>query len=280
MLEFAIANLLHTETTFEIPSSLGKWEFVRAAKYSEFLGAISKGMCANTYFASLDRIGPTSSDSDFTLACDEIVDICLLLSFLAARCVAPSGTTGQSQIQFFQLGDNFVVPRAIEGFRGIMVPSLAQFFSTWLATGYPAYQNRTLRLQLCHWLSGLTCFSLEDIYLSAGVQMDIVKQRERAATGNLGLKYFQGMTSASARYSLSPLGNDYKNMRNDIVHEGVLSGSNFAGKSKSECAAVVADTLNWLDSYVLAVIGVLGTPGLPRWRGQDLERGLPSVSVR
>lgn len=79
-------------------------------------------------------------------------------------------------------------------------------------------------------------FSLEGLYLAAGVQMDIVKQQERRETGNRGLTYFDGMVSASNRYSLSPLGSDYKDMRNDIVHEGLLSGSNFRGKSKSQCA--------------------------------------------
>ena len=111
--------------------------------------------------------------------------------------------------------------------------------------------------------------------------MDIVKQLERTATSNPNLKYFQGMTSASARYSLTPLGNDYKAMRNDIVHEGVLSGSNFRNKAKSHCATVIADTLNWLDSYILAVIGkTTEVSRLPRWKGIDFERGLPSISVR
>ena len=110
--------------------------------------------------------------------------------------------------------------------------------------------------------------------------MDIVKQRERAATGNYGLTYFQGMTSASTRYSLTALGTDYKNMRNDIVHEGVLSGSNFPNKSKSQCATVIADTLNWLDAYALGVINIPAPPGSPRWKGKDLETGLPTVSIR
>ena len=52
--------------------------------------------------------------------------------------------------------------------------------------------------------------------------MDIVKQCEIAATGT-NLTYYDGMISASTRFSLSPLGRDYKDMRNDIVHEGILS---------------------------------------------------------
>lgn len=89
------------------------------------------------------------------------------------------------------------------------------------------------------------------------------------------------MVSASRRYSIPPLGSDYKNMRNDIVHEGLLSGSNFPAKTKADCAAVVSDALNWLDSYVLAVIQKSNSlTNLPRWKGADLESGLAALLLR
>ncbi len=281
MLEFAIANLLCDEVSFEVPSSLGNWEFVRTYNYADLVREIDKGMCGNTYYVSLVGVGPTSSDADFRTACDEIIDICLVLSFLGARCVTPSGTTGQSEIKFIALGDSFVRSRSIVGFPVVKPASFAQFFSDWLSGIYPKFWSRRLRLQLCHWLSGLTCFTLEDIYLSAGVQMDIVKQLEKAASNNQNLTYFQGMKSASNRYSLTALSNNYKAMRNDLFHEGVLSGSNFKNKTKSECAVVVAETLNWLDSYILAVIGKSNSvQGLPRWKEIEIEQYLPSISVR
>jgi hypothetical protein len=72
----------------------------------------------------------------------------------------------------------------------------------------------------------------------------------------------------------------YKDMRNDIVHEGVLSGSNFTGRSKADCAEVTAKTLNWLDQYVVAVLGLSGQIfGLPRWDGNTLRAGLPAITV-
>lgn len=111
--------------------------------------------------------------------------------------------------------------------------------------------------------------------------MDIIKQHEWLASRGAQLTYFQGMTSASSRYGLTPLGQDYKNMRNDIVHEGVLSGSNFTGRSKAQCADVLADTLNWLDQYVLSVLGLAGQlSNTPRWCGVSLLNNLPSISVR
>ena len=35
MLAFTIANLLLDEISFEVPSELGKWEFVREGNYTE-----------------------------------------------------------------------------------------------------------------------------------------------------------------------------------------------------------------------------------------------------
>lgn len=280
MLEFTIANLLLEEESFEVPSAFGKWEFGRFGEYAKNALAIrEKGMCGNTYFASLESIVHSSDIKDFQAACDEIIDICLVLSFLTARCVTPTGNTEQSEMRFLFLEDKFVLARSIVGFPEIKPSALAHYFSDWLTLAYPAYKKRTLRLQLCHWLSGLTCFSLEDIFLSAGVQMDIIKQREKAHPKQM-LAYFEGMCLASARYKFPPLGHDFKSMRNDIVHEGVLSGSNFPGKTKSECAAVVADTLNWIDTYILSVLGKPNTlPGLPRWIGTDLEHGLPALTI-
>lgn len=281
MLQFAITNLRLDETAFEIPSTVGAWEFDRAPNYQQLLPNLDNGMCGNTFFATNEAIDLRTADADFVTVCSEIIDICLVLSFLNARCVTPSGTTAQSSPQFMQLGDDFIRARAIDGFDDLKTPSMTALFANWLNPSYASYRQRGLRLQLSHWLSGLTCFSLEDIYLSVGVQMDVIKQRERAATGNPGLTYFQGMTSASTRYGLTPLGNDYKNMRNDIVHEGVLSGANFAAKSKADCAAVIADTLNWLDRYVLTVLGLAGhITNVPRWRQAILLHQLPALTVQ
>ena len=158
-----------------------------------------------------------------------------------------------------QLGDDFIRARAIDGFEDLKTPSTTALFVNWLTTAYAAYNQRGLRLQLSHWLGGLTCFSLEDIYLSVGVQMDLIKQRERTATGNNGLTYFQGMTSASTRYGLPALGNDYKNMRNDIVHEGVLSGSNYVGQ--------VEGRLHWCRCRHAELAGPVRAVGPSGWRG-------------
>lgn len=280
MIEFTIANLITEENSFEVQCDSGFWKFEKHSKYLEHKKAIEDGMCGITFFASNDNVTPNTTDDDFELACDEIIDICLLLSFIDSKSVVPVGTTPQSDILFFQLGDDFLRCRSILGIPKLQVHSLADFFSDWSSKIYPMYKSRKLRLQLSHWLSGQTCFTLEDVYLLVGVQMDMIKQAEMAETGN-DLTYFQGMINASNRFSINQLSNDYKSMRNDILHEGVLSGSNFRNKTKLECSNVIADTLNWLDNYILSVISKNNTiNNLPRWIGNDLSNGLPSISIR
>lgn len=280
MLEFWIADLKSDETEFSVPATLGVWEFRRRDDYPSILSKIENGQCAATYYAYNESISHSTSDHEFSGVTGELIDSCLILSFIQAACVTPSGTTPQSDAMFLQLGDSFVRPRAIAGFPALSLNgTFASIFSGGISNLSGAFQSRRLRLFLSHWISGLTCFSLEDLFLSVGVQMDIIKQCEIAVTGS-NLTYYDGMVSASSRYNLQQLTNDYKNMRNDIVHEGVLSGSNFQGKDKAQCAEVVAASLNWIDTYVCAVLGLNASPATtPRWKGIHLESGLPALSL-
>ena len=283
MISFLITNLITDECNFSVTGTLGEWEFLCSSNYSDLISPIlNKGACGNTFTASLNSVSNRSSDSDFSQCCDEIINISLVLSFLQARCITPSGTTNFSDIQFIQLGDDFIPARGIVGFQELKpTSSYADVFSNWSTGAHQEFISKRLRLFLAHYLSGLTCFTLEDLFLSLGVQMDLVKQEERRLTGNNGLTYRQGMKSASSRYGITPLNIDYTKMRNDIVHEGVLSGSNFSNKTKSECSAVIVDTLNWVDSYILSMLNLSSkVSSTQRWKVRDVEHGLPSISVR
>lgn len=280
MIEFWIADLKSDETEISIPACIGSWEFRRRDDYAAVLSKIEKGQCAATYYAYNESITHKTPDQDFVAITGELIDICLILSFVTATCVTPEGTTPQSDALFLELGDSFVRSRAIAGFPPLpMNTTYSDFFSGGMARLAGHFQARRLRLFLSHWISGLTCFSLEDLFLSIGVQMDIIKQCEIAATGKK-LTYYDGMLSASSRYSIQPLASDYKNMRNDIVHEGVLSGSNFKSKNKEQCAEVVATSLNWIDGYICAVLGLNASPAItPRWKAKQIEGGLPALSL-
>lgn len=288
MFQLNIANLQVKDSTFEIPGAIGVWEFKRFGNYDSAIRNIEDGLCAHTHIATNKNVDFSTCEADLVAVCGEITDICLVLSFLNARCVAPTGTTAWSQPQIMGLGDQYIKPRAILGFEQLTTMSLTSLFCNWTIKDYDQYKQRKLRLQLTHWLSGLTCFSLEDLYLSAGVQMDLIKQIETFGSTSPRLTYFNGMLSASGRYGIEPLDNNFKNMRNDIVHEGCLSGTNFPNRSKLDCANVIASTLNWIDAYILKVLGMAGkvakTPRWvgderPRWVGDQLNAGLPAFSI-
>ena len=56
-------------------------------------------------------------------------------------------------------------------------------------------------------------------------------------------------------------------MRNELIHDGQLIGSRFAGP-KEACAEVIADVFNWFDEYMHAALG-LGTPRKTRFEKAD-----------
>lgn len=278
MIEMWIADLRSNEVTFSVPGAVGRWDFHRRDDYESLLDLENKGQCALTYYSSNETVTAQTSDADFILATDELIDACLLLSFFTASCVTPSSSTPQSDCMFVNMGDAFIRPRAIRGFEQLqLTSSYHQFFSNGMSAIRSTMAPRQLRLFLSHWISGLTCFSLEDLFLAIGVQMDIVKQCEIARTG-FSKNYFQGMESASTHYGIPMLGSDYKNMRNDIVHSGKLSDRNFPNKGKNDCAMVIAETLNWIDKYVCAVLGISSLS--LRWSGPSLASGLPSLTVQ
>ena len=43
-------------------------------------------------------------------------------------------------------------------------------------------------------------------------------------------------------------------MRNDLVHEGTLSGTKFPNKASPECAIAAAAGLSWIDDYMHAAL--------------------------
>jgi len=280
MLEFWITDLFSNEKNFIVPCTIGSWEFHQRDNYNEFIERMENGQCVPSYYAFNESIDLKTSDDDFDKAIGELIDICLVLSFITATCVTPKGTTPQSDIKFLQLGDSFIRPRAIRGFDNLHFGrTLSDLFNNGLICLNREFKNRRMRLFLSHWISGLTCFSLEDIFLYVGVLMDIVRQCEISETGS-NKTYFQGMESASNRYGIFKLGNEYKNMRNDIVHEGKLSGSNFSGRTKEDCAVVVSDALNWIDHYVWAVLAAPFPILENRWKPKDIEYCLPALSFQ
>lgn len=280
MLELAVTDLILPSSVFQVPSILGTWEFEPLGTTGTALAVILQGQCAVTYAASLPAITHTSPTSDLERAMYEALDICLILSFVTARCVTIRGGTPQSDIQFISLPDHFLRSRAIEGFPGLPLNApIGGLFASGITNLQAAMAPRNLRLLLSLWVGGLTCFNLEDLFMAVAVVMDVVKQSEMRALGGCELSYFKGMQNASKRYSIAPLSPAFKNMRNDLLHEGGLSGTNIPGLDKAAAADIVADTLAWVDRYVVAVLQLERfIAAAPRWIGADLAQ-LPALSL-
>jgi hypothetical protein len=276
---FVIADLQLPEISFAVPARFGTWEFERTAWFDDVAPALAKGQCGNTFNAFNEAVTLSISDADFDAVCEDLRNICLLLSFMNATCVTPTGSSQYSMPQMLTLGDSFVPSRAVRGFPELKPANSMSSFLTKGLSGFSSAQKRYLRLLMTHWISGLTCYTLEDLFLAVCVLLDIVKQIEISISGKK-LTYGQGMTVASKRLGIKPLQGAFTKMRNDLVHEGRLSGTNFKNRTKADCAQVAADTLNWLDEYLIATLGISGEfTGVPRWRQNDVEHYLPAFSL-
>ncbi len=53
-------------------------------------------------------------------------------------------------------------------------------------------------------------------------------------------------------------------MRNDLVHQGLLSGSKFPNKDRMECGLATAEALDWIDKYIFAALAMGSVPS-PRF---------------
>jgi len=116
MIEFWICDLKSEETGFVVPCVIGSWEFHQRDDYAKLMTGFEDGQCVPSYYTFNSTIGRSASDEEFEKSIGELIDICLILSFVTGACVTPKGTTPQSEIQFLQLGDSFIRPRAIRGF--------------------------------------------------------------------------------------------------------------------------------------------------------------------
>lgn len=68
---------------------------------------------------------------------------------------------------------------------------------------------------------------------------------------------FQAIQSASNRVGISPLNRDFKDMRNNLIHESKLLGGAFSGTDINACSAVAADLMNWFNEYIHSVLNLV-----------------------
>jgi hypothetical protein len=232
-----------------ITGSNGNWEFRRHSRYAETkLTLNSKVHSGITYFADHDDLG-ISSD---TVILDELMNLCLTLSYLTSNTVTINQTTVYSRISFLSLNDGYPREKGITGIRPVVNndADITQATNLMLA-GFN--QNKTdyhVNVIIHYWLDALSCWSLENLFLSACTILEIIKQAERRRIGDPSLHFFDAISSVSTNLAIPQLNRDWLNMRNDLTHEGHLSKVRFPNKTKGDCIMVCEDVLQWIDEFI------------------------------
>lgn len=271
MLGFWLINLIVPGDPEEasITCSSGQWFLQKSSEYMKCKDAISNNQCAHTYSIEI-----ATSMADGAAACDKSLDemtpILLGASFLSGLAVTSRASLPHSDISIIQATSHWPRERAM-GSGNSCVNNSHEFFKTlekFLVAWPTAGQSEKVLILIHHWLDALGCWSFEDLFLSATTLLQIIAATEERITGNSGLSYFQAVESASARAGIPALTRDFKDMRNNLIHEGQLLGGRFVGTDIDACASVAADLMNWFDEYMHSVL-ILGSLRKTRYSKYD-----------
>jgi hypothetical protein len=273
VLSFHVVNLLIPDDPEGIELTLpsGTWTLERHPQFAEFKQAMAGGQSAETYIlehqAATDR------------AFEELTPILLAASYLTGLSVTIRRSTMGSEVAIMQPSDHWPRARAMDRPSPVIATAaefkelVERFVQAWPGAG----RTEKARLLVHHWLDALACWSMEDLYLSATTLLQVIVATEAARQRKKRLDFYPGVEDAANHIGIRIPSNDFKNMRNELIHDGQLIGARFAGPDKKACAAVVADILNWFDEYVHAALR-LGAPRATRFRKADLM-GLNAYSI-
>lgn len=267
MLGFNVINLIVPDEpgSFDVNGSIGTWNFKKFDNYDENVKVLSSGVHAvMTYIADHPDLGSTHDDTMF----EEIAHLCLLSSFLSSNTVTINSTTVYSRFTIMQVGDGFPREKGLSGFQSICQnkDEFKDNLELMLASFSTVETDWHIELIIHYWLDSLSCWSLENLYLSACTILEVIKQGEIRRTGS-NLHFYDAIESVSNHFGITVLNRDWIKMRNDLIHEGHLSKARFAGKSKQECIEVCEDVMNWLDEFVFAAFNIGALPAQRFGRG-------------
>ena len=285
-LGYTLFNLIVPEdpATFQLRTAAGHWDFKQNRKYPQWKDAILKGSsCEITYDISTEVTVTNSRAAAMAAAYKELLPICLGASYLTGMTVRPVQGHLMSEVEFFFGGDHFPRERAMVP--GWPMASSQADFTADLETFVPAYlaveRSEKARLLIHHWLDTLACWSLEDLTLGTATILEIIKTTAKdisisSGSGKGKDSFARWINCAADRLRLPHLPSNFRKMRNDLVHEGRLSGSHFPNKSDADCCEVVAEALSWIDQYLHAIFG-LGQPRRTRF-DKNTFQGLNAFS--
>jgi hypothetical protein len=248
---FTVNLLIPTDPKIvELTVPSGTWKLKQYTEYEKSNAAIAEGKCAHTYYLenAIGLVPARLADQAF----EELTPILLGASYATGLAVTVLKSTMGSEGSLSKRDEHWPRDRAIdmaspviqspEEFRDIV----EKFVVAWSNVG----KTEKARLLVHHWLDALACWSLEDLYLSATTFLQVIVATEAARQGPNQLRFYDGVEAAARRMGIRVLSNDFKDMRNELIHDGQLIGHRFAGPNKQACATVAADVLNWLDEYI------------------------------
>lgn len=282
MIGFRFINLLvpGDPDQFTVNGAHDIWTFSKEADFAARKAAIeTEHKNAETYVGEHPVAGADGAAAvEGTVG--ELLPLCLGASYLTGRSVTVKRSIPPSDVALLQVGPRFPRERAIDAAEAC-VNNSAEFEQAMAAflTAYPgAGAAEKVRLVVHHRLDALACWSLEDLYLSATTILQVVADTEesRALIAHHP-SFFKYLTAAAGRFGIPGLNHDIVKMRNDLIHDGTVSGTHFSGKTEAECKAIAVQVLNWIDTYFHAALN-LGPVHRVRFDAHSLD-GLNSYSL-
>ncbi|WP_406870278.1 hypothetical protein ABEB22_10850 [Thioclava sp. 'Guangxiensis'] len=265
-----------------INTPAGSWELRKASGFNDGRAAIvNNGKTTETYSIELTGCYTSSRAVAVNAASEELIPICLAASYLTALSVTPTKSLFSSEVKFITVGHYFPRPRSMGP--GFPVTNDTAEFADLVEAFVRAYTIQgaveKIRLIAHHFLDGLAFWSLEDLVLSTTTILEVIAAtanslaRPNIPTNNFNLR----VDFAASRFNLPTLPSDFRNMRNDLIHQGTLSGTKFPNKDLTACIAAVTEALNWIDGYIFSAMQ-LGPIPSKRFAQKDF-RGVNCFSL-
>ena len=294
MIAFWLVNLLPpgAPKTFALKTPAGLWTFKQSSAFNADEAEIrNKGACANTYAMEFPLPSDSTRNSMKDAAFDEVLPICLAASFVMGSAVTIGHPHPASEVTFSGVGSHFPRQRGIPH-PAACVSTMGEFagFVERFVDQYRGLNSAERLLLLTHfYIDALSCWSLENLYLSGSTLLQIIASSEEntggayaathaaARTGKPGSKpaFFDYLAGAADRVGIAPPSHDVIKIRNSLIHEGTLKLTNFP--TQADAAEPIAEALRWVDDYMYAVLKVGRVP-VSRHKARELTFGLNSFS--
>ena len=293
MIGLWVVNLLPpgVPQTFTLRTPTGLWAFHQSPRFTADEADIRGGACASTYALEFTLPTDATRSSVKEAAFKEALPICLAASFVTGAAVTIGHPHVGSEIAFVTVGSHFPRERGIPG--QVSCVSTMDQFTCFVERFVGQYESLSaagekLLLLTTFYIDALSCWSLENLYLSGSTLLQIIAGTEEipaSATSTASAKgtgkpcarspFFNNLVGAAARVGIAPPSHDVVKIRNSLIHEGTLRSKNFS--TLADAAAPIAEALRWVDDYLYAVLK-LGAVPRRRHEAQDLGHALNSFS--